>query len=229
MPPHAQKIRMRLADHLTKVQITKNTTTVPGFESLGGAQNTPGAGNSTVNDFDLAANAVIQPVPASGTSTGYIPSVAAPATSSTPAATGKSSFESLMSGIEVPAEELKRDSTAVDISKITPAKPAPKPKPAPAKPAPPENPARYWAQISIGNDVSRLPGEWRRLSRKAPDAFKGQEGWTTPLGKTNRVLAGPFDSNKEAQEFVNELAKSGMGAFTWKSDEGEEIKKLPKK
>ena len=212
------------------VQTAKNTTALPGFESLGGVQKSaPTPSNSAVDNFDLAASPTVQSVPSATTNTGYVPSVAAPAISSPAVTTENSSFASLMAGIEVPAEELKRDSAAVDISKITPAKPAPKPKPAPAKPALPENPARYWAQISIGNDVSRLPAEWRRLSRKAPDAFKDQEGWTTPLGKTNRVLAGPFDSNKEAQEFVNVLAKSDMGAFTWKSDEGEEIKKLPKK
>ncbi len=207
---------------------------VPGFAVLG---NTANVGTNTataqtsVDDFNLAVNTAPSSDRLAGAPTGYIPSVAAPAgrTSAPAASSPGTSFAALMSDIAVPVEELKRDSAAVDISKITPAKPKAKPKPEPVKPVAAEHPARYWAQISIGNEVSALPSEWRRLSRKAPDAFKGQEGWTAPMGRTNRVLAGPFESNKAAQEFVNELAKSNMDGFAWKSDEGEEIVKLPKK
>lgn len=146
------------------------------------------------------------------------------------------SFAELMRGIDVPVDERARNSDAVDITAITPAKPKPKPKPAPkaepkAEPKPkeppkPKHPSRHWVQVSGGADTNALKTEWRRMIRKAPDVFKGMNGWTTPLNKTNRVLTGPFDSKAAAQDFVNKLAKEDISAFTFTSDEGQVIDKL---
>lgn len=167
------------------------------------------------------------------------PVVLAAAPAATPAPAPKpvakaepKSFAELMRGIDVPVDERARNSDAVDITAITPAKPKPKAKPAPkAEPKPKEppkltHPSRHWVQVAGGADTTALKAEWRRMTRKAPDAFKGMNGWTTPLNKTNRVLTGPFDSKAAAQDFVNKLAKEDISAFTFTSDKGQVIDKL---
>jgi cell division protein FtsN len=87
-------------------------------------------------------------------------------------------------------------------------------------------PARIWVQVAGGANEGSLPKEWEKVRAKAPVAFKGKSGWTTPLRATNRVLAGPFKTNDEARSFVNALAKEGISAFTFTSDAGQKIVKL---
>jgi len=137
----------------------------------------------------------------------------------------KPSFAALMTAIDVPAGEQVRDEDAVDITTITPAKARPKPKAEPKEPPKPKHPSRHWVQVAGGADSGALKFEWRRLVKKAPDAFENMQGWTTPLNKTNRVLTGPFDSKKKAQAFVNTLAKKDISAFTFTSAKGQEIKR----
>ena len=81
-------------------------------------------------------------------------------------------------------------------------------------------------QVAGGANEGSLPKEWEKVRAKAPVAFKGKSGWTTPLRATNRVLAGPFKTNDEARSFVNALAKEGISAFTFNSDAGQKIVKL---
>ncbi|MEG3088229.1 SPOR domain-containing protein [Sphingomonas sp. PB4P5] len=87
-------------------------------------------------------------------------------------------------------------------------------------------PARVWVQVSGGANEGDLPKEWARLRTKAPLAFKGKAGWTTPLRATNRVLAGPFKTDAEARSFVNALSKEGLSAFTFTSEAGQKVSKL---
>lgn len=130
----------------------------------------------------------------------------------------------MMASLEVPASELAPAQEAVDLSKITPAKPAP-PKPVKkADPPPPQHPSRHWVQVAGGANRSTLAREFQRIAATAPDAFKGKQGYWTPLNQTNRILTGPFGSSSEAQSFVNKLAASDISAFTFTSDEGQEIK-----
>ena len=81
-------------------------------------------------------------------------------------------------------------------------------------------------QIAGGADKKAMPYEFKRLKGKAPKLLASQSAWTTPLNATNRLLVGPFKSEKEAQEFVNELAKADLSAFSWTSPAGQEIEKL---
>ncbi|HEX8214158.1 MAG TPA: SPOR domain-containing protein [Allosphingosinicella sp.] len=135
--------------------------------------------------------------------------------------------------------------------KTPPAKPAPaKPalaKPAPAKPAAaksgaakpapekkaespkPKEPSRVWVQLAAAQDKSAFPGEFRRLKGKAPELLSGKSAWTAPMGKTNRLLVGPFKTEKEAREFVNKLSREQIDGFSWASDEGQKVEKLPSK
>ncbi|WOE76159.1 SPOR domain-containing protein [Alterisphingorhabdus coralli] len=177
----------------------QSTVPMPGFESLG---------DPATSSFDLA-------------NTGS--AAAEGGDAAQPPKEEPADFASLMADLSVPKEELARDQGAVDITAITPAKPKPKPAPEPAEP---KHPSRHWVQVAIGADAAALSREWRRLSRKAPDAFAGKKGWYTPLNQTNRVLAGPFGSRREAQAFVNTLAESEFSAFTFTSDEGQVITPL---
>ena len=88
---------------------------------------------------------------------------------------------------------------------------------------------RIWVQVSGGANEGTLGKEWARVREKAPAAFKGKSGWTTPLRATNRVLAGPFKTEDDARDFVNLLAKADVSAFTFTSTAGQKITKLPAK
>ncbi len=111
-------------------------------------------------------------------------------------------------------------------------KPAPKPAAKPAvkapanKPATPADPARHWVQVAGGARAADLYKDWDRLAKQSPAAFKGKQGWTTPLRATNRLLAGPFKTPAEAQNFVNAIAKDGISAFAWESEQGQKIEQL---
>ena len=61
---------------------------------------------------------------------------------------------------------------------------------------------------------------WRRSSSAGATAY------TTTARATNRLLVGPFASNRAAQEFVNQLAGRNVTAFAWTSAAGQEIERL---
>ncbi|MEG3083472.1 SPOR domain-containing protein [Sphingomonas sp. PB2P12] len=91
------------------------------------------------------------------------------------------------------------------------------------------NPERIWVQVSTGASEGDLPKAWKKAKAKAPTVFGSRGGWTAPWKATNRVLAGPFKTDTEARTFVNQLAKEGVSTFTFTSDPGEIITKLPSK
>jgi hypothetical protein len=89
------------------------------------------------------------------------------------------------------------------------------------------NPERIWVQVAGGASGNDLPKAWAAAKAKAPDAFAHRTAYTTPLRATNRVLAGPFKTDADARKFVNQLAKKGVSAFTFTSDKGQTVSKLP--
>lgn len=91
------------------------------------------------------------------------------------------------------------------------------------------NPERIWVQVSTGATEGDLPKAWKGAKAKAPTVFGSRGGWTTPWKATNRVLAGPFKTDAEARTFVNQLAKEGVSTFSFTSDAGQVITKLPPK
>jgi len=86
--------------------------------------------------------------------------------------------------------------------------------------------ARVWVQVAGGANEGDLRKAWAALLAKAPDLFRGRQGWTTPLRATNRVLTGPFASAAEAQAFVNRLSKAGLSGFVFTSAKGQKIDRL---
>lgn len=91
------------------------------------------------------------------------------------------------------------------------------------------DPSRIWVQVAGGSSVRDLPKEWARLRDKAPTPFKARSAYTTPLRFTNRLLAGPFKTDDDAQSFVNQIARSGLTGFVFTSEAGQKITKLPAK
>ncbi|MBR0551138.1 SPOR domain-containing protein [Stakelama marina] len=130
-------------------------------------------------------------------------------------------------GATTAASERKEEAAPTPATEKPAAKPQPTAKPKKSTPDPAKQyPARHWVQVAGGANQKTLPREWNRLKDKAPEAFKGKQAWTTPLRFTNRLLAGPFDSEADAQDFVNKLAGKGLSAFTFTSDAGQKIEKL---
>jgi len=116
---------------------------------------------------------------------------------------------------------------AVDIRRITPAKPKPPEKPAAAKPSPPSHPSRIWVQIGVGRDRKALATDWKRYLRQVA-ALKGRSGYVSDMGRTNRLLVGPFDSAAKAGKFVADLRGSELdGAYVWTSPAGQVVDTLP--
>ncbi|WP_066796490.1 SPOR domain-containing protein [Sphingomonas soli] len=103
-------------------------------------------------------------------------------------------------------------------------------KPDPKKPDPAKaEPSRVWVQVAGGANPATLSKAWTAVVAKAPAAMKGKSAWSTPLRATNRVLAGPFKTNAEAQAFVNTLGKAGVSAFVFTSEAGQKVTRLPVK
>lgn len=92
-----------------------------------------------------------------------------------------------------------------------------------------KEPSRHWVQIAGGANEAAMEREFLRLKTKAPKLLSARTPWTTPLKATNRLLVGPFKSADDAQDFVNELSKQGVPAFSWTSPAGQEIVKLASK
>lgn len=143
----------------------------------------------------------------------------------------------LASGTAAPAEG------AVDITKIEPAREPPKKaedddkaakdakaakdKAAKEKAKKPVNPSRIWVQVASGRDRDALGFDWRRFTRENSKQFSGKKGYVVKWGKSNRLVTGPFSSQKDATSFVSQLKKAQITAFTFTSDEGEAVDPVP--
>lgn len=126
-------------------------------------------------------------------------------------------LDNVVKSIEVPENEQQPSNIAVDLAAIRQAKPMPVAKPD-AKPVV-GDPARIWVQVATGAEAALLY-DYRALSRKNPELFDGQAGWTSPWSKSSRLLVGPFDSLKEARQWEADFRKAGGDGFVWQSAEG---------
>ncbi len=147
---------------------------------------------------------------------------------------------SIVSAIEIPESEQTPSAIAVDLKKIKPV--APKvaavevgsktakidPKIAAKAKSEAANPARFWVQIATG-EASALGYDYRKWSKKSADLFKGQSGWTSAWGKTDRLLVGPFADQKAAKKWEGDFRKAGGDGFMWKSENGVAVTALKSK
>ncbi len=88
-------------------------------------------------------------------------------------------------------------------------------------------PSRVWVQLATGRDKAALGSDWRRLIKNDPAVFKGKKPFVTAWGQSNRLLAGPFESQKGAAAYLVTLKKAGVaGAFAWSSAAGQVVDPL---
>lgn len=88
-------------------------------------------------------------------------------------------------------------------------------------------PSRFWVQVATGRDKAALGSDWRRMGKDDPAVFKGKKPFITAWGQTNRLLTGPFETQKEANAFVAALKKVDFsGAFAWTSAAGQVVDPL---
>jgi Flp pilus assembly protein TadD len=93
--------------------------------------------------------------------------------------------------------------------------------------AKPSHPSRIWVQVATGRSKPALGFDWRRLVRENPAVFKGRSPNVAAWGQTNRLLAGPFPTAREANAFLAQLKKAGVdGAFIWNSPAGQVVEAL---
>lgn len=137
------------------------------------------------------------------------------------------SFGDMFSDLGKPVTQPAPIAGAVDLTKIKPAVPKPPPPKEPEekpKPAPPSHPSRIWVQLGIGQSRSALRTDWGKMQKQTGDVLKGQSAYVSDLGRTNRMLTGPFESQKVANSFIAELKKAGMeGPYIWTSPAGQVV------
>ena len=161
--------------------------------------------------------------------------IAAP--TSVPASTASAGFslDAIVGAIEIPESEQRPSEVPVDLKKLKPVTPkaaadaskAAKIDPKAAAKAKLEaaNPARIWVQIATG-EASGLGFDYRKLTKNNPALFKAQKPWTSPWGKTARLLVGPFPDVKAAKKWEGDFKKAGGDAFMWKSEIGVPVNAL---
>jgi hypothetical protein len=114
---------------------------------------------------------------------------------------------------------------AVDITTIRPRREAPRVA-APPTPPRPVHPSRQWVQVATGRDVAALEFDWRRIRRGADGLLDKYKPHVAAWGQTNRLVAGPFASEREAQQFVAKLKEKQVDSFRFTSAQGEEVRPL---
>ena len=177
----------------------------------------------------LAAATPPQPAPAK--------IIAAPTAvpASTATASAGFSLDAIVGAIEIPESEQRPSEVPVDLKKLKPVTPkaaadaskAAKLDPKAAAKAKLEaaNPARIWVQIATG-EAGGLGFDYRKLTKNNPALFKAQKPWTSPWGRTARLLVGPFPDVKAAKKWEGDFKKAGGDAFMWKSEIGVPVNAL---
>jgi hypothetical protein len=95
------------------------------------------------------------------------------------------------------------------------------------KPLPPAHPSRIWVQIGVGRNKAAIAFDWRRDLRESPALFKGREPYVSDMGRTNRILIGPFATQKAATAFLADAKKQGFAdALPWTSPAGQVVDPL---
>lgn len=113
---------------------------------------------------------------------------------------------------------------AVDLRKISPARAIPKP---PPPPPPPAHPSRIWVELGVGRNPDRIAFDWRRMIKNDPALFKGKNPFVSSWVRTNRLLVGPFETDKAASVFTDRLHKADYPtAFVWTSPAGQVVDPL---
>jgi SPOR domain len=94
----------------------------------------------------------------------------------------------------------------------------------------PSHPSRIWVQIGVGREKSAIAFDWRKFNKEYAAAFKGRQAYVSDMGQTNRMLVGPFETQKAASAFLAQLKKADFGrGFIWTSPAGQVVDPLSAK
>ena len=81
--------------------------------------------------------------------------------------------------------------------------------------------------MATGRDKAALSFDWRRMARQAEAVFKARRPLVSAWGQTSRLLAGPFESEAAANQFLSQLRRANIaGAFAWTSPAGQLVDAL---
>jgi Flp pilus assembly protein TadD len=210
-PPPAPAPTVAIAP--PQVAVAQSAGTTPGFTSLDKPL-------VTVSDPPPRETA-----PAAGTPT--LPSVTPPPPPP-PAPVRRPSLSEAFADIGAPSTVAEQVAGAVDVRRIAAARPAAvTAKPEEKAPPKPAHPSRIWVQLATGRDKAALGFDWRRIGREAETAFRGKQAYVSAWGQTNRLLAGPFESEAAANAFLAQLRRASVnGAFLWTSPAGQVVDRL---
>jgi Flp pilus assembly protein TadD len=186
----------------------------------------------------VSSAGAVAAAPASGPAPGPVaipaPVIAAPVTpppAAPPVVPQPSRTQSLaeaFSEFAAPVGEATPAPGAVDIRRIRPLRelsPEMRAAQLAAKtPPPPSHPSRIWVQVATGRDRTALAGDWRRMARQSAELFRNRKANVTAWGQSNRLLAGPFETEAAAVTFVAQLRRADVpGAFVWTSPAGQVV------
>jgi Flp pilus assembly protein TadD len=152
----------------------------------------------------------------------------APAPAEPGVSTGLGDLGSVLQGIsdeEAPAPAPQRAPPRVEPrqTRTAEARTTP-PRPAARRPA---QPSRRWVQIATVPDRAALAREFSRLRSRAPEALRNRSAYMAPFGRSSsRLLVGPFETARAAQELVTQLGRANVSAFAWTSEAGQEIDRV---
>jgi tetratricopeptide (TPR) repeat protein len=91
----------------------------------------------------------------------------------------------------------------------------------------PSHPSRIWVQIGVGRDKAAIAFDWRKFNKDHAAAFKGRQAYISDMGSTNRMLVGPFETQKAANGFLAQLKKADFArGFIWTSPAGQVVDAL---
>ena len=147
------------------------------------------------------------------------------------------SLDAAFADFTPPSREVEPQAGAVDVRKVKALPAAPQTKAqaaadaakdkAKAKDSLPSHPSRIWVQVGVGQNKAALGADWRRLAKDNPELFKGKRPFVSAWNQSNRMLAGPFESQKEAGAYLAQLRKAGVsGGFVWTSPAGQVVDAL---
>ena len=86
---------------------------------------------------------------------------------------------------------------------------------------------KLWLQLASGSNASSFTDDFDKMKRRNGLLFKGVDGYVFDDGTRARLLIGPFRNSEEAGIFADDLASLHIDAFTWTSQPGQAIRKLP--
>ncbi|MBV9882871.1 MAG: hypothetical protein JO276_07685 [Sphingomonadaceae bacterium] len=88
------------------------------------------------------------------------------------------------------------------------------------------NTMRQWVQIAHGTQRGPLAGHYREVRARAPALVDGRTAWTVDDGGINRLLLGPFGSEREASDYIAQLDRQHVVAVPWTSAPGQPVERL---